>query len=245
VHVFRVSVRAVVARVLLDSALRGYKRVTDRDVDVLVRLIVSPPATKRELLVGQVDVYVHLVQVPLLMMTMGRFQRDVTAGDAVGQALQARNPFTDTCFDCGGWLHATNCDLKRFLHTLAGSKGRASGRATSRLGFVLCACCFRLFLLACGAFLLDVRRVLLLAQENVARLMHLDPGKVLAVSTVAHFNRAAAARAVNVSDYPGGWVACIHAGDGDVLLKQVRTPGLLRPRRWFCHEASKWASRGK
>lgn len=91
----------MVAHVRFDPALGGREGIADCDVDVLMRLVAMPRATERELTLGQMEVHVHLEQVTLLLVPVRSFQRDVAAGDAIGQALERGDSFTNASLDCG------------------------------------------------------------------------------------------------------------------------------------------------
>lgn len=96
----RFSARSVLSYVGFDASLRGCEGIVNRDVHVFVGLVAMARATEHELLVRQVKVHMHLVQVSLLVMMVGGVQGDVAARDAIAQALERCNPFTNPFLDC-------------------------------------------------------------------------------------------------------------------------------------------------
>ena len=74
--------------VVLEPAARGIERVADRDMKILVPMVLARFAIYHNLSTGNREIYPNLVDIPLLMMAMPGFQGDPAGTDTIGKLLQ-------------------------------------------------------------------------------------------------------------------------------------------------------------
>jgi hypothetical protein len=115
-YLVHLDLAATLAHVVLELAHRGAKRVPDRDVDVLVRVVSGPGMRYRQLLAGRVDLDPDPEQVALVAMAMLLFHDHAATGDPVGEALELGYLLADSGLNGRRGIHLTEADLEGSLH---------------------------------------------------------------------------------------------------------------------------------
>jgi hypothetical protein len=95
VEIGNVSIAPAVADVVFELTADRVKRVANRDMGVLMRVVCTGVVPDNNLRTGNTQVDTNLEQVPMMVSRVPAFDDDVARGDPVGKLAKFLRPLTD------------------------------------------------------------------------------------------------------------------------------------------------------
>src|SRR5512147_1344666 len=108
--------RAQFAHVVLQPTFRGIEGIADRDINVLVRLVLAGVAIDHQRRARHVHDDADVVELAATAALMRRLHRRPATDDAVESVFELPRPLSNSPGDEFRWLHAVEVDLDRNLH---------------------------------------------------------------------------------------------------------------------------------
>jgi hypothetical protein len=108
----------VAPQVVLQPSLRSVECVTDGYVHVLVSVVFGPFTIDGDLAPRHDEPESHVVQLAFVVMLVRSLDQHVAGGDPIMKAVESSCALSNARVDSRRWVHATECDVKWYLHML-------------------------------------------------------------------------------------------------------------------------------
>ena len=112
----RLDLAVQFAPVVLQPAARRLEGIADRNIDILVGVLVFRMPVHDQLLAGHAQLDAHVEQLALAVPTLGRFDYDPAAGQMVEVLLQLFGLLAHPRLDRLGAVHVAETDLQWNVH---------------------------------------------------------------------------------------------------------------------------------
>ena len=122
----RLDVGAPLARHVPQAARDGVEGVADRDVDILVRMVLGRISIDRDLRAGDLQIDPDLVEPSLALAAVRRSDGHPAADDTAVELVQTLEQFAYPLPRRGRRLHVAEGDLQRKWHGVTSSFGLVS-----------------------------------------------------------------------------------------------------------------------
>jgi hypothetical protein len=110
------AVATPTARVILEPPPHSVETVSDSDVDVFMRLMPRRVAPYHDLLSGNLQIRVNVVETPLTRSATCRLHNDPAADDPAKELLKLLDAAADLCLHRGRAVEVLEADLQRDRH---------------------------------------------------------------------------------------------------------------------------------
>lgn len=105
-------------KVMFELSYHSIEGVADCHVEILVRVVHWMLAIDHQLVTRYIDVHADSVELSLLVMIMGRFDDDMTAGDVLVEPFEPTGFLPDPLLDGLRMGDASKRDLQFVMHRL-------------------------------------------------------------------------------------------------------------------------------
>jgi hypothetical protein len=106
------------ASVVFEQPPGSVKRIADRDIDILMRMVRRGITADDDLAPGNLEVDANSKQIALLMTRVLALHDDTARCDAIKESFELFSPLSYACRDRVGSIHVPKVDLKRKRHRI-------------------------------------------------------------------------------------------------------------------------------
>jgi len=117
-HRVHFDITTSLASVILEQPPGSVKRIADRDIDILMRMVRRGITADDDLAPGNLEVDANSKQIALLMTRVLALHDDTARCDAIKELFELRGPRAYAGGDRIRGIHVPERDLKRELHRL-------------------------------------------------------------------------------------------------------------------------------
>jgi hypothetical protein len=112
----RLDIASHLAGMVLKLALGCVERITDRNVQILMSMMLRRLAPHDDFPLRHDQLDSNMIQNALMVMPMVRFDNDTAGVDPIKEALELIGASADFLLSSNVWLDIAKCDTKRLLH---------------------------------------------------------------------------------------------------------------------------------